>query len=57
LLINFTLFTRNIDKNKLLSSEIQSAMYLIPTLDTQEEVLTVLNKIQSCDEPGTEGNC
>ena len=35
--INFTLFTRNIDKNKLLSSEIQSAMYLIPTLDHKKK--------------------
>ena len=31
-------------------------MYLIPTLNTQEEVLTVLNKIQLCDEPGAAGN-
>jgi hypothetical protein len=31
-------------------------MYLIPTLDTQEEVLTVLNEIQHCDEPGAAGN-
>jgi hypothetical protein len=46
---------RNIDKNKHFSSEIRSAMYLIPTLDTQEEVLTILNKIQLCDEPGAAG--
>jgi len=31
-------------------------MYLIPTLNTQEEVLTVLNKIQLCDESGATGN-
>lgn len=47
---------RNIDKNKHFSSEIRNAMYLIPTLNTQEEVLTVLNKIQLCDEPGAAGN-
>ncbi|CAB5375024.1 unnamed protein product [Rhizophagus irregularis] len=40
------------DKNKYFSSEIRSTMYLIPTLNTQEEVLTVFNKIQLCDEPG-----
>jgi hypothetical protein len=31
-------------------------MYLIPTLKIQDEVLRVLNNIQFCDEPGTEGN-
>ena len=31
-------------------------MYLIPTLNTQEEVLTVLNKIQLCNEQGVAGN-
>lgn len=31
-------------------------MYLIPSLNTQEEVLEVLNKIESCEEPGTAGN-
>jgi len=31
-------------------------MYLIPTLDTQEEVLTILNNLQSCGESGTVGN-
>jgi hypothetical protein len=30
-------------------------MYLIPTLNTQEEVLEILNKIRSCDEPGAAG--
>lgn len=30
-------------------------MYLIPSLSTQEEVLMVLNKIESSDEPGAEG--
>ena len=30
-------------------------MYLIPTLSTQEEVLMVLNKIESSGEPGAEG--
>ena len=29
-------------------------MYLIPTLSTQEEVLMVLNKIESSGEPGAE---
>jgi len=49
-LINF----RNIDKNKQLSSETRNNMYLIPTLSTQEEVLMVLNKIESSGEPGIE---
>jgi len=31
-------------------------MYLIPTLDTKDDVLTVLNKIELCDEPGAAGN-
>jgi hypothetical protein len=31
-------------------------MYLIPTLNTQSEVLAVFNKIQLCDEPGAVGN-
>ena len=31
-------------------------MYLIPTLNTQEEVLTILNNIQSCGESGILGN-
>jgi hypothetical protein len=48
---------RNIDKNKQLSREIRNSMYLIPTLNTQEDVLTVLNIIQSCGEPGAAGNC
>jgi hypothetical protein len=30
-------------------------MYLIPTFNTQEEVSIMLNKIQNCGEPGTEG--
>jgi len=30
-------------------------MYLIPNLDTKEEVLEILNKIQFCGESGTEG--
>jgi len=30
-------------------------MYLISTLNIQEEVLEVLNKIQSCNEPGVAG--
>jgi len=30
-------------------------MYLIPTLNIQEEVLEILNKIQFCDEPGAAG--
>lgn len=30
-------------------------MYLIPTLNTQEEVLELLSKIQSCGEPGAAG--
>ena len=47
---------RNIDKNKQLSIEIRNDMYLIPTLNTQEEVSIILNKIQNCGEPGTEGN-
>lgn len=45
-------YKRNIDKNKQLSSDIRNSMYLIPTLNTQEKVLEVLNKIQSCNEPG-----
>ena len=47
---------RNINKNKQLSIEIRNDMYLIPTLNTQEEVSIILNKIQNCEEPGTEGN-
>jgi hypothetical protein len=31
-------------------------MYLIPTLDTKEEVLTVIDKIQNCGESGAAGN-
>ncbi|GBC27218.1 hypothetical protein GLOIN_2v1763409 [Rhizophagus irregularis DAOM 181602=DAOM 197198] len=46
-------YKRNIDKNRQLSREIRNAMYLIPSLNTQEEVLEVLNKIESCEEPGT----
>ncbi|RGB32680.1 hypothetical protein C1646_669973 [Rhizophagus diaphanus] len=42
---------KNIDKNKYFSSEIRSTMCLIPTLNTQEVVLSVFNKIQLCDEP------
>ena len=45
---------RNIDKNKQLSSETRNNMYLIPTLSTQEEVLMVLNKIESSNEPDAE---
>ena len=56
LIFNIILF-RNIDKNKQLSREIRNSMYLIPTLNTQEDVLTVLNNIQSCGEPGVAGNC
>jgi len=56
LIFNIILF-RNIDKNKQLSREIRNSMYLIPTLNTQEDVLTVLNNIQSCGEPGAAGNC
>ncbi|GET51737.1 hypothetical protein GLOIN_2v1875238 [Rhizophagus irregularis DAOM 181602=DAOM 197198] len=37
-----------------ISSEIRSAMYLVPTLDTQEEVLIVLDIIQSSGELGAE---
>ncbi|CAB5386575.1 unnamed protein product [Rhizophagus irregularis] len=47
-------YKRNIDKNKQISSEIRSAMYLVPTLDTQEEVLIVLDKIQSSGKLGAE---
>ncbi len=56
LIFNIILF-RNIDKNKQLSREIRNSMYLIPTLNTQEDVLTVLNNIQSCGELGAAGNC
>ncbi|CAB4408770.1 unnamed protein product [Rhizophagus irregularis] len=45
-------YKRNVDKNKQLSNEIRNAMYLIPILDTKEEVLTVIDKIQNCDESG-----
>jgi hypothetical protein len=31
-------------------------MYLISTLNTQDEVLNLLNDIQFCGEPGTMGN-
>ncbi len=31
-------------------------MYLVPTLNTQEEVLEILNQIQSCDESGAASN-
>ena len=31
-------------------------MYLIPTLDKQEEVLTILNNLQSYGESGIVGN-
>ena len=47
---------RNIDKNKQLSIEIRNDMYLIPTLNTQEEVSIILNKIQNCGESETEDN-
>ncbi|UZO06814.1 uncharacterized protein OCT59_027121 [Rhizophagus irregularis] len=47
-------YKRNIDKNKQISSEIRSAMYLVPTLDAQKEVLIVLDKIQSSGELGAE---
>ncbi len=30
-------------------------MYLIPTLNTQEEILTILNKIKFSNKSGTEG--
>ncbi len=55
---NIKLFVvcRNIDKNRQLSRETRNAMYLIPTLNTQEEVLTILNDLQSCGEPGIIGN-
>ncbi|GBC22334.2 hypothetical protein GLOIN_2v1763409 [Rhizophagus irregularis DAOM 181602=DAOM 197198] len=43
----------NIDKNKALSSEIRSAMYIVPNLNTQNEVLKILHKIHDCGEPGT----
>jgi len=46
----------NIDKNRKLSRETRNAMYLILTLNTQEEVLTILNDLQSCGEPGIIGN-
>ncbi|PKY30378.1 hypothetical protein RhiirB3_447439, partial [Rhizophagus irregularis] len=42
----------NIDKNKALSSEIRSAMYIVPNLNTQNEVLKILHKIHDCGEPG-----
>ncbi|CAB5217231.1 unnamed protein product [Rhizophagus irregularis] len=45
----------NIDKNKALSSEIRSAMYIVPNLNTQNEVLKILHKIHDCGEPGTTG--
>ncbi|CAG8782874.1 5869_t:CDS:2, partial [Rhizophagus irregularis] len=35
----------NINKNKALSSEIRSAMYIVPNLNTQNEVLKILHKI------------
>ena len=47
---------RNIDKNKQLSNEIRNAMYLIPNLNTQDEVLRILHKIRDCGEPGIAGN-
>jgi hypothetical protein len=31
-------------------------MYLIPNLNTKDDVLTVLSKIQLCDEPGAASN-
>ncbi|PKC53966.1 hypothetical protein RhiirA1_478222, partial [Rhizophagus irregularis] len=45
----------NIDKNKALSSEIRSAMYIVPNLNTQNEVLKILHKIHDCGEPGITG--
>ena len=56
LIQNIFFYYRNIDKNKHFSSEIRNAIYLIPTLNMQEKVLTVLNKIQFCDELGAVGN-
>ena len=53
---NYLFLFRNIDKNKQLSKEARNSMYLIPTLNTQEEVLTILNNLRSCGEPGTAGN-
>ncbi|EXX66266.1 hypothetical protein RirG_125470 [Rhizophagus irregularis DAOM 197198w] len=46
-------YKRNIDKNKALSSEIRSAMYIVSNLNTQNEVLKILHKIRDCGEPGT----
>ncbi|GBC04020.1 hypothetical protein RclHR1_05480003 [Rhizophagus clarus] len=40
----------NVDKNKQLSNEIRNSMYLIPTLDTKDDVLAVIDKIQNCGE-------
>jgi len=54
-LIIYIFLFRNINKNKQLSIEIRNDMYLIPTFNTQEEVSIMLNKIQNCGEPGTEG--
>ncbi|CAB4426822.1 unnamed protein product [Rhizophagus irregularis] len=45
-------YKRNIDKNRQLSKETRNAMYLIPTLNIQEDILEVLNKIQFCNKPG-----
>ncbi|CAB4402553.1 unnamed protein product [Rhizophagus irregularis] len=45
----------NIDKNKELSSEICSVMYIVSNLNTQNEVLKILHKIRNCDESGTTG--
>ena len=50
------IFYRNIDKNKALSSEIRSAMYIVPNLNTQNEVLKILHKIRNCDELRITGN-
>ncbi|PKY58816.1 hypothetical protein RhiirA4_481047 [Rhizophagus irregularis] len=46
---------QNIDKNKELSSEICSVMYIVSNLNTQNEVLKILHKIRNCDESGTTG--
>jgi hypothetical protein len=31
-------------------------MYIVPNLNTQNEVLKILHKIRDCGEPGTTGN-
>ncbi|CAG8849118.1 7894_t:CDS:2, partial [Racocetra persica] len=45
-------FNHNI-RNKAISDEMKKLMYSVTKLNTQEEILNVLEKIKKSDEPGT----